>query len=153
VQINVPFYDGGVSYGGIRQAKQRVGEAESLYDFQISQIRQQIETNWAAWKNSALLLDKARLQVDRAQEALSGLRYEIGFGLRTTWDVLNYQQILTEARIAMINAQRDRILTSYNLLASIGGLSAQNLNLETSTYDPKQHYNNVKMQMIGTEPW
>lgn len=153
VQINVPFYDGGVSYGGIRQAKQRVGEAESLYDFQISQIRQQIETNWAAWKNSALLLDKARLQVDRAQEALSGLRYEIGFGLRTTWDVLNYQQILTEARIAMINAQRDRILTSYNLLASIGGLSAQNLNLETSTYDPKQHYNNVKMQMIGNEPW
>jgi outer membrane protein len=153
IQINVPFYDGGVSYGGIRQAKQRVGEAESLYDFQVSQIRQQIETNWAAWQNSSILLNKARQQVARAEEALSGLRYEIGFGLRTTWDVLNYQQILTEARVAMIYAQRDRVISSYNLLASIGGLSVENLGLDSFKYEPRQHYDRVKMQMIGTEPW
>jgi outer membrane protein len=153
VQINVPFYDGGVSYGSIRQAKQRLGEAESLYDFQITQIRQQVETNWAAWHNSSRLLLAARQQVARAEEALAGLRYEIDFGLRTTWDVLNYQQILTEARVAMVNAQRERVISSYTVLASIGDLDAQNLNLDIPRYDPSEHYNRVKLQMIGTDPW
>lgn len=42
IVVNVPFYDGGVSYSSTRQAKERLAESEALFDLQISQIRQQL---------------------------------------------------------------------------------------------------------------
>lgn len=153
VQVSVPFYDGGVSYGQIRQAKEKLGEAQSLYDLQVSLVRQQVETQWASWKNSEKLLSKAKEQVHKAEAALAGLRYEIRYGLRTTWDVLNYQQILTDARIGYIGAQKERVIASYNLLASIGALNMEHLEIDVLRYDPKDHYDQVHFQMIGTEPW
>jgi outer membrane protein len=44
-------------------------------------------------------------------------------GQRTTLDVLNAQQELVNARVALVTAQHDRIVASYTLLATVGGLS------------------------------
>lgn len=152
VQLNVPLYDGGVSYGQIRQVKEKLGEAQALYDLQLSLVRQQIQTAWAEYKNAQGVLAKALQQVSAAEKALAGLRYELGFGVRTTFDVLNYQQILADARIGLVNAQKDRVLISYNLLASIGALTADMLALEGPRYDPRSHYDRVRLQMFGTNP-
>jgi outer membrane protein len=49
-----------------------------------------------------------------------------------------------------VTAQRDRVVASYNVLASIGRLSAEVLSLKVTTYSPKVHYDQVRNKWIGT---
>lgn len=153
LQLRVPIYEGGVQYSQIRQAKEKLGESRLLYDQQINQIHQQLEATWAAWKNSETYLRATREQVKNAEAALEGLREELKYGQRTTWDILYYQQTLVNARVAFVTAQRDRIITSYNVMAAIGILSANTLNIDVPKYEVTDHYDRVKNQFIGLEPW
>lgn len=153
IQMNVPIYEGGVYYSQVRQAKEKFGEAELLFDQQINQIHQQVETTWAQWQNAEKYLQAAREQVRNAEAALAGLREELKFGQRTTWDILNYQAILFRARVDFVTGQRDRILWSYNMLNAIGSLSAATLNLNVPQYQVTDHYDRVKSQFFGLEPW
>jgi outer membrane protein len=117
------------------------------------EIHQQLEATWAAWKNSEAYLRATRDQVKNAEAALEGLREELKYGQRTTWDILYYQQTLVNARVAFVTAQRDRIITSYNVMAAIGILSANTLDIDVPKYEVTDHYDRVKNQFIGLEPW
>ena len=63
--------------------------------------------------------------------ALNGVREEAKAGQRTTLDVLNAQQALVNARVALVTAQHDRVVASYAVLNAVGRLSPQVLNLPT----------------------
>ena len=86
-----------------------------------------------------------------SESTLNGVREEAKFGERTTQDILYAQQLLTNSRVGLINSQHDRVVISYNLLAAIGRLSAESLNLAVEKYDPKAHYDNVQNKWIGFE--
>ena len=88
-------------------------------------------------------------QVNAAEIALNGVREEARVGQRTTLDVLNAQQELVNARVALVTAQHDRVVASYTLLASVGGLSMQRLGLNVTIYDPQVHYQQVRDAWIG----
>ena len=83
-------------------------------------------------------------QVTAAEVALNGVREEARVGQRTTLDVLNAQQDLVNARVALVTAQRDRVVASYTVLASTGALSPQILGLRIEVYDPVTHYQQVR---------
>ena len=153
LQLNVPLYEGGIVYAGVRKAKEQLGEARLLYDNQIAQIHQAVESTWAAWKQSAKFLAAAKEQVKKAEAALEGVREEAKFGQRTTWDILNAQATLITARTALIIGQRGRVATAYNVLAAMGQLTATTLDLDVPLYQPQDHYDRVKYQWIGVDPW
>ena len=71
-------------------------------------------------------------QVNAAEIALNGVREEARVGQRTTLDVLNAQQELVNARVALVTAQHDRVVASYTLLAAVGALSMQRLGLNVA---------------------
>src|SRR5262249_17039610 len=79
-----------------------------------------------------------------AEVALNGVREEARVGQRTTLDVLNAQQDLVNARVALVTAQRDRVVASYTVLAATGALSPQILGLRIEVYDPVVHYQQVR---------
>jgi outer membrane protein len=81
--------------------------------------------------------------------ALNGVREEARVGQRTTLDVLNQQQALVNARVALVTAQHDRVVASYSVLNSVGRLSPQVLKLRTTIYDPNVHYQQVRDSWIG----
>ena len=83
-------------------------------------------------------------QVNSAEIALNGVREEARVGQRTTLDVLNAQQELVNARVALVTAQHDRVVASYTLLAAVGALSMQRLGLNVQVYDPMVHYQQVR---------
>jgi outer membrane protein len=87
--------------------------------------------------------------VTAAEIALNGVREEARVGQRTTLDVLNAQQELVNARVALVTAQRDRVVASYALLAAAGRLSARVLGLRVPVYDPAVHYHQVRDAWIG----
>ena len=81
--------------------------------------------------------------------ALNGVREEAKAGQRTTLDILNAQQALVNARVALVTAQHDRVVASYAVLNSVGRLSPQVLRLATSVYDPSVHYHQVRDSWFG----
>ena len=77
------------------------------------------------------------------------MREEAKVGQRTTLDVLNAQQTLLNARVALVTAQHDRVVASYALLAAIGRLSVDQLALHAARYDATVHFNQVKDKWWG----
>ena len=73
----------------------------------------------------------------------------------TFWNIVfaqcsqNAQQALVNARVALVAAQHDRVVASYNVLAAIGRLSPQVLGLSSSVYDPMVHYQQVRDAWTG----
>jgi outer membrane protein len=77
------------------------------------------------------------------------VREEARVGQRTTLDVLNAQQELVNARVALVTAQRDRVVASYTLLAAVGRLGPEILGLKTEIYDARVHYHQVRDKWLG----
>ena len=128
-QLSVPFYEGGALSTQLRQSKERLAEAQLFVDQQREQVRAAVETSWAAWVNTRTVIAEEKRQIRASEKALEGVREEARLGQRTTLDILNAQQFLLNARIRYISAQRDQVVSSYSLLASLGRLTARTLGL------------------------
>jgi outer membrane protein len=67
-------------------------------------------------------VESAREQVEAAELAYEGVRLEQETGLRATFEVLEQEQALLDARLALAQAERDLVVAERQLLASIGEL-------------------------------
>jgi outer membrane protein len=113
------------------------------------QARLGVSQAWAQLDASKSTIISTQGQVKSAEAALNGVREEARLGQRTTLDVLNAQQELVNARVALVSAQRDRVVNSYGLLGAIGRLSPSVLGLPVDTYDASTHYHQVRDAWIG----
>ncbi len=148
-QLSVPIYQGGQEYSLIRQAKETLGQQRVTLDTQRDQVQQLVTQSWGQLEAAKAQIQATTAQVNSAEIALNGVREEARVGQRTTLDVLNAQQELVNARVALVTAQHDRVVASYALLSAVGGLSVQGLGLKTSVYDPMTHYQQVRDSWIG----
>ena len=113
------------------------------------QARQTLVQSWGQLDAAKAQIQATTAQVNAAEIALNGVREEARVGQRTTLDVLNAQQELVNARVALVTAQRDRVVASYTLLAAAGRLSPQVLGLAVPVYDPVVHYQQVRDTWVG----
>jgi outer membrane protein len=148
-QLSVPIYQGGAEYANIRQAKETLGQRRLDLDTARLSVQQNVTQSWGQLEAAKAQVDATTAQVTSAEIALDGVREEARVGQRTTLDVLNAQQALVQARTALVTAQHDRIVASYAVLASVGGLAPQILGLHIETYDPMVHYQQVRDVWIG----
>jgi outer membrane protein len=147
--VTFPIYDGGLTYAATRQAKEQLGSTRLQADLQRDKVRAAVESSWAVFVNSAAVIQADQAQVTANEIALNGVREEAKVGQRTTLDVLNAQQSLLNSRVALIGAQRDRVVASYSLLSAVGRLSADTLSLPVERYDAQVHYEQVKDKWWG----
>lgn len=143
-QLTQPIYDGGTAASQTRQAKEVAAQSRLVLD----QVRNQAHTAaisaWVAHEGAKVAVNAAESEVRAATVALQGVQKEAAGGQRTTVDVLNSQQDLVSAKARLIGAQRDRVIASYTLLASIGRLDVKTLGLNTPDYLPEAHYHQVR---------
>jgi outer membrane protein len=71
------------------------------------------------------------------------VREEAALGARTTLDVLDAEQDVLDARISRIEAQANLYQAAYQLLAGVGLLTVENLDLDVPGYDPSVYYDLV----------
>jgi outer membrane protein len=143
-QLTVPIYQGGSEYAAIRQAKETLGQRRIDLDVARDQVQATVTQAWGQLDAAKAQIDATQSQVTAAEVALNGVREEARVGQRTTLDVLNAQQDLVNARVALVTAQRDRVVASYTVLAATGALSPQILGLRIEVYDPVVHYQQVR---------
>jgi outer membrane protein len=148
-QVSVPIFQGGGEYSLIRQSKETLAQQRLVLEQTRDQVRANVVTAWGQLVAGKAQVASAQAQVTASEIALNGVREEAKAGQRTTLDVLNAQQALVNARVALVTAQHDRVVASYSVLNSVGRLSPQVLNLATSVYDPGVHYQQVRDSWFG----
>jgi len=148
-QVTAPLYQGGAEYALIRQSKETLAQQRLNLEQTRDQTRANTVTAWGQLVAGKAQVQSAQAQVTASEIALNGVREEAKAGQRTTLDVLNAQQALVNARVALVTAQHDRVVASYGVLNAVGRLSPQVLNLATSTYDPSVHYQQVRDSWYG----
>src|SRR5216683_866156 len=148
-QVSVPVYQGGAEYSLIRQSKETLAQQRLNLDQTRDATRANVVTAWGQLVAGKAQVASAQAQVTASEVALNGVREEAKAGQRTTLDVLNAQQALVNARVALVTAQHDRVVASYAVLNAVGRLSPQVLNLATTVYDPSVHYQQVRDSWFG----
>jgi outer membrane protein len=148
-QLSVPIYQGGAEYSLIRQAKETLGQRRIDADVAREQVRQTVVQAWGQLDAAKGNIEATQAQVQATEIALNGVREEARVGQRTTLDVLNAQQELVNARVALVGAQRDRVVASYTLLAGVGRLTPSVLGLRVPVYEAEVHYEQVRDSWAG----
>jgi outer membrane protein len=148
-RLSVPIYSGGTTSSKVRQGKEVLGQRRIELDVSRDQVRQAVISAWGGLDAARAQIRAADAQVAAEQLVVSGVIEERRVGQRTTLDVLNAQQELINARLSAVNAQHDRVVASYALLASVGRLSAEHLGLAVQRYDPAHHYIQVRDKWGG----
>jgi outer membrane protein len=149
VNLSIPIYQGGAEYSAIRLDKEAVGQQRLNVDQVRDQNRADVVQAWGQLQAAKAQVEAAMRQNEAAQRALDGVRNEALAGQRTTLDVLNAEQALVSARVSLIVAQHDRVVASYSLLSAVGRLSARELHLPVTIYDPMVHYQQVRDAWFG----
>ena len=144
LELSQTLYSGGRLSAAHRRAMAQRDQARSALLNTARQISQQVGETWANIAVARAQITAINQQILAAQQAYDGVREEALLGARTTLDVLDAEQSLLEARADRISAESNLQLAHYQLLAAMGLLTVENLQLGIPTYDPSQYYNAVR---------
>jgi len=142
-QLSIPIFSGGLNASRVRQAKNaktrlafEARDTERAVDQTITQI-------WARMDAARRIVQTSRRQVAAAEVAFEGVTLEQQVGTRTQLDVLDAEQETLNARLTLINAERDFDASVFQLLSAIGVLDADGIDLPIATYNPDGYLSNI----------
>lgn len=150
VSVTGPIYSGGRLSALYRQAMAQAEASRAALLITTQGIDQQVGNAWAQLAIASASLQATDRQIRASEVALRGAREEATLGARTTLDVLNAEQEVLNARSSAISARYDRQFAIYNLLATMGLLTAEHLNLGIVSYDPEAYFNAVQNAPLRT---
>ncbi|HTT82682.1 MAG TPA: TolC family outer membrane protein [Rhizomicrobium sp.] len=148
-QVTIPIYQGGAEDSAIRQAKDQRSQAEIEIADTQRQTEAATQTAWQAYTVAMGSIASDEIAVKANEEAFEGVKAEQQVGSRTVLEVLNAQQELLTAQVALVSAQRDAEVAAYQLLSALGWLTAKKLSLPVQTYDPSQNYKENATRWFG----
>ena len=143
-RLTVPFYTGGEVEARVRQAKQTHLQRLQEIEQARSEVQAQVITAWSQLEAAKAAVESDLATVAANKTALAGVREEERVGQRTLLDVLNAEQELLNAEVAVVTDKRNVVVASYALVSAIGRLNAQELGVTSLVYDPEQHYQEVR---------
>jgi len=126
-----PLFAGGSNLFNLRKAQELRNQKELLLEDSKKKIETDVAKAWSNYQSSKSVLDSIRSQVKAAEIASEGiaLEYESGSS-RTTLEVIQSRTILLNSRINLASSERNFLISQFNLLSSIGRLTATQLGLK-----------------------
>ncbi len=152
VALSMPLFTGGLSNSQVRQAAERNNADRVAIEGARRDAMQAVAQSWNALSGARANLSANEEQVKAARIAFEGTREEAQVGLRTTLDVLNAEQELRNAELALVSARRDEYVAAAQVLAAMGDLNTSTLAIDVPAYDPADNFNKVKFGW-GWVPW
>ena len=149
--LRVPLYQSGSVYSRVREAKQVASQRMLELADQLRETERAATDTWENLQGSRASV-VSFLEEVRAQEiALEGVREEQRVGARTILDVLDAEQELLDARVGLVQAQRDALVDSYDVLSAVGRLTAEDLKLPVEIYDFSRNLDAVRNKLFGAD--
>ena len=126
-----PLFTGGSNIFNLRKAQELRNQKELLFEDSKKGTETDVANAWSNYQSSKSVLDSIKSQVKAAEIANEGitLEYESGSS-RTTLEVIQSRTILLDSRINLASSERNFLISQFNLLSSIGRLTAKQLNLK-----------------------
>ena len=147
--LTVPLYQSGSEWSSIRGAKQTASQRRIQVDEAKRSAVESATRAWEALTTQRAVIQSRTQQVRAAELALEGVREEANVGSRTTLDVLDSEQELLDARVALVTSRRDEFVAAFTLQSAVGRLTAQHLALPVQHYDATKNYKAVRDSWIG----
>lgn len=147
--VTVPLYQSGAEHSAVRRSKQIASQRRLEFEEARRAIFEEVTRAWEALITARAQIVAFETQVRAAELALEGVEQETLVGLRTTLDVLDAEQEVFAAQVNLVSAERDAVVSSYWVKATIGELTAEALGLPVERYDAEAHYRNVSEKWFG----
>jgi outer membrane protein len=154
VNASIPIFTGGAIASNIRRAQAR--QSELLEDISQSErvVSENATDNWALVQTAEAVIESSRVQVSANQLAAEGVRQENQVGSRDILDVLNAEQELLNARVTLVQAEREKYVAAYRLYATLGDLEPVLVGAPVGRYDPDTNTRRVAKSWdeFGADP-
>jgi outer membrane protein len=148
-QVNIPIYQGGAEQATLRQVKELHAQAVLNVSLTDRQVHEAVASAWNTYQTALASIASNEATEKADQIAFTGVSREQRVGGRTILDVLNAQQELLNAQVAVVTSRRDATVAAFQVLAAGGGLTAKALGLKVKLYDPLEHYESDAARWIG----
>ena len=115
------IFDGGATYGLVKQARAQLEEARTNYDDATHLVELQVQQAFLAIEVSRETLQSQRKGVEEAVEALRLANERLAAGAGTQLDVLNSQVALTTSRSTELQARASYLeaLADFDLVTAV----------------------------------
>lgn len=148
-ELTVPIYQQGAVSSRIRQAIQLAGESQLQVEEARRAAIEGAKSGFEQLLTARASIQSRKAEVRAAKIALEGVEQEAAVGSRTVLDVLDAEQELLDSQVSLVLDQRDAIVTSYELLAAVGRLTARGMSLPVGQYDQQSYYLKVRDRLWG----
>lgn len=150
LRLSVPIYNnGGADWSSVSQGEQTA--AQKKYDVKAS-LEATIQNAKQTWKNVLSNKDQIRRYEAAVKSGgihIEGTRQEYIVGERSLLEVLQAEADLVDAQVNLLKERHDYILNGYALMATIGELTPETLQLAVDSYDLNTYPEAVRNRWIG----
>lgn len=150
LKLTVPIYEAGDVYSQVRETKHTYGRRKIEADKARRDALESATKAWEDLSSNRSKINSLDAQLRASEMALAGVEEEAKVGSRTVLDVLNAEQELFTARVNLVRAQRDEMVSAFTLKSALGEMTADGLALPVEVYDPTKNYKDVRGRWIGT---
>ncbi len=127
--ISWPIIKGGENISSIKKYSYNKQRNQLLLQDTKNKITSTTSNSWSNYQSSKSVLDATSAQLKAAEIANEGITLEYDSGnTRTTLEVIQSRSLLLDARIAYAKAERDFVISQFELAKQIGTLSLKSLN-------------------------
>jgi outer membrane protein len=143
-RLSIPLFSAGLNGSRVREAKENLAAQTATVELTRRSVVSTVSQAWSQMLAARSAVTSNEEQVKAAQIAADGVKTEQQVGLRTNIEVLNAEQDLKNAQLALIEAQRNEYLAGSQLLSVMGALDAQAFAPDIQVYDPQANFDKVK---------
>ncbi len=124
--ITWPIIKGGENFSTIKKSSLDKQRAQLLLQDTKNKITIDTSNSWSNYKSSKSVLEATRAQLKAAEIANEGITLEYdSSNTRSTLEVIQSRSLLLDARIAFAKAERDFMVSQFQLAKQIGTLSVK----------------------------
>jgi outer membrane protein/adhesin transport system outer membrane protein len=149
-QITWPLFTGGLASSQVREAKQTANQNLIAIEDAKRVARQTAISAWQQLVTAKANIVALTAQVEAAQVGAEGTRQQALVGTATVLDSLTAQVQLLQAQVNLVGAQHDALVDSFTLLSAVGRMTARDLTLPVTIYDPQVNQDRVGDKWFGT---
>ena len=126
--ITWPLIKGGENISSIKKSSYDKQRSKLLLQDTKNLINIETSNAWSQFQSSKSVLEATRAQLKAAEIANEGITLEYDSGnTRTTLEVIQSRSLLLDARISFARAERDFVVSQFELAKKIGTLSVKSL--------------------------
>ena len=127
--ITWPIIKGGENISSIKKSTFDKQRANLILQDTKNYTSTETSNSWSNYQSSKSVLEATKAQLKAAEIANEGITLEYDSGsARTTLEVIQSRSLLFDARIAFAKAERDFMISQFELAKQIGVLSKESIN-------------------------